>query len=226
MNCTVHVRKDACEVLVGTRVIARAQEAAKAAGLPLDKVPVHNHVIGGGFRPALGDGVARGRNRNVAVKSGRRQREAIVAWWRGEGGEGAARARLADLSLPVLVAKVRANGVTNVMIHAEHSFAIAQKAPKLIFYPDTGHAFVFQYAEDLTQKHKDFYALSSSCSQIHPPRHHLRNDQVGSISAVQAPESEGGGSPTSDASGIVVVHLLGHGGSCGLGPSRGSLETT
>jgi isoquinoline 1-oxidoreductase subunit beta len=50
MNCTVHVRKDGCEVWVGTQVVARAQTAAaKTAGLPLDKVVVHNHLIGGGF---------------------------------------------------------------------------------------------------------------------------------------------------------------------------------
>src|SRR6202023_1597345 len=50
MNCTVHVRKDGCEVWVGNQVLARAQAAAaKTAGLPLDKVVVHNHLIGGGF---------------------------------------------------------------------------------------------------------------------------------------------------------------------------------
>ena len=50
MNCTVHVRKDGCEVWVGNQAIARAQAAAaKATGLPLDKVVVHNHLIGGGF---------------------------------------------------------------------------------------------------------------------------------------------------------------------------------
>jgi isoquinoline 1-oxidoreductase beta subunit len=50
MNCTVHVRKDGCEVWVGSQVLARAQAAAaKTAGLPLDKVVVHNHLIGGGF---------------------------------------------------------------------------------------------------------------------------------------------------------------------------------
>ncbi|MGH7118582.1 MAG: molybdopterin cofactor-binding domain-containing protein [Acetobacteraceae bacterium] len=50
MNCTVHVRKDGCEVWVGSQVIARAQAAAaKTAGLPLDKVVAHNHLIGGGF---------------------------------------------------------------------------------------------------------------------------------------------------------------------------------
>ena len=37
MNCTVHVRKDGCELWVGSQVIGRAQAAAKAAGLPVDK---------------------------------------------------------------------------------------------------------------------------------------------------------------------------------------------
>ena len=50
MNCTVHVRKDGCEIWVGTQALARAQAtAAEASGLPLDKVVVHNHLIGGGF---------------------------------------------------------------------------------------------------------------------------------------------------------------------------------
>jgi isoquinoline 1-oxidoreductase beta subunit len=61
MNCTVHVRKDSCEVWVGSQAVARAQAgAAKAAGLPLDKVVVHNHLIGGGFGRRLDvDGVIR-----------------------------------------------------------------------------------------------------------------------------------------------------------------------
>src|SRR5207253_4214090 len=50
MNCTVHVRKDGCEIWVGNQVISRAQAAAaKTTGLPLDKVVVHNHLIGRGF---------------------------------------------------------------------------------------------------------------------------------------------------------------------------------
>src|SRR5467141_257448 len=61
MNCTVHVRKDGCEVWVGNQALARAQAtAAKTTGLPLDKVVVHNHLIGGGFGRRLGiDGVVR-----------------------------------------------------------------------------------------------------------------------------------------------------------------------
>jgi isoquinoline 1-oxidoreductase subunit beta len=50
MNCTVHLRKDGCEIWVGSQAMARVQAAAaKTAGLPLDKVVVHNHLIGGGL---------------------------------------------------------------------------------------------------------------------------------------------------------------------------------
>ena len=50
MNCTVHVTPNSCEVWIGTQAIARVQQyAAKAAGLPTDKVTVHQHLLGGGF---------------------------------------------------------------------------------------------------------------------------------------------------------------------------------
>ena len=50
MNCTVHVTPDSCEIWVGTQVCARTQEAgAKVTGLPLEKVIVHNQLLGGGF---------------------------------------------------------------------------------------------------------------------------------------------------------------------------------
>ena len=50
MNCTVHFRKVECEIWLGTQAIARVQSfAAKAAGLPIEKVIVHNHLLGGGF---------------------------------------------------------------------------------------------------------------------------------------------------------------------------------
>jgi isoquinoline 1-oxidoreductase subunit beta len=50
MNCTIHLRKDACELWLGTQAIARVQTfAAEAAGLPPEKVIVHNHLLGGGF---------------------------------------------------------------------------------------------------------------------------------------------------------------------------------
>ena len=50
MNCTVSLTPGACEIWTGTQVMTRVQAAAAtAAGLPVDKVTVHNHLIGGGF---------------------------------------------------------------------------------------------------------------------------------------------------------------------------------
>jgi isoquinoline 1-oxidoreductase beta subunit len=50
MNCTVHVRKDGCEVWLGNQALARVQAAAaKITGLPPENVAVHNHLLGGGF---------------------------------------------------------------------------------------------------------------------------------------------------------------------------------
>lgn len=50
MNCTVHVRRDRCDVWVGTQVLGRAQSAAaEVTGLPIERVFVHNHLLGGGF---------------------------------------------------------------------------------------------------------------------------------------------------------------------------------
>jgi isoquinoline 1-oxidoreductase beta subunit len=50
VNATVHLKPDSCEIWTGTQVIARVQsEAAKAAGLPVEKVIAHNHLLGGGF---------------------------------------------------------------------------------------------------------------------------------------------------------------------------------
>jgi isoquinoline 1-oxidoreductase beta subunit len=61
MNCTVHFRNDACEIWIGSQAVARVQAmAAKAAGLPTEKVIVHNHLIGGGFGRRLeADGAVR-----------------------------------------------------------------------------------------------------------------------------------------------------------------------
>jgi isoquinoline 1-oxidoreductase subunit beta len=61
MNCTVHFRKDECEIWIGNQAVARVQSrAAKVAGLPPEKVIVHNHLIGGGFGRRLeSDGAER-----------------------------------------------------------------------------------------------------------------------------------------------------------------------
>jgi isoquinoline 1-oxidoreductase beta subunit len=50
MNCTVRLTPGACEIWTGTQVQTRSQQyAAKAAGVPVDKVTVNNHYLGGGF---------------------------------------------------------------------------------------------------------------------------------------------------------------------------------
>ena len=50
INCTVDLRADGCDLWVGTQVPALAQgAAAKVAGLPVEKVKVHNYYLGGGF---------------------------------------------------------------------------------------------------------------------------------------------------------------------------------
>jgi isoquinoline 1-oxidoreductase subunit beta len=61
MNCTVHVRKDECEIWIGSQAVTRVQAfAAKAADLLPEKVIVHNHLLGGGFGRRLeADGAAR-----------------------------------------------------------------------------------------------------------------------------------------------------------------------
>jgi isoquinoline 1-oxidoreductase beta subunit len=50
VNATVHLKPDSCEVWTGTQIMTRVQSAAaKAAGLPVEKVTVNNHLLGGGF---------------------------------------------------------------------------------------------------------------------------------------------------------------------------------
>src|SRR6185295_5663270 len=50
LSATVHMKPESCEIWTGTQIVSRVQsEAAKAAGLPVDKVIVNNHLLGGGF---------------------------------------------------------------------------------------------------------------------------------------------------------------------------------
>lgn len=50
LNCTVQLKPDSCEIWLGTQVISRVQgTVAKLTGLPVERVTVHNHLIGGGF---------------------------------------------------------------------------------------------------------------------------------------------------------------------------------
>ncbi|MFW7267910.1 molybdopterin cofactor-binding domain-containing protein [Gluconacetobacter sp. Hr-1-5] len=50
INTTIHVQADRCDVWVGTQVPTRARLAvAKQTGLPVEKIAIHNQMIGGGF---------------------------------------------------------------------------------------------------------------------------------------------------------------------------------
>jgi pimeloyl-ACP methyl ester carboxylesterase len=53
--------------------------------------------------------------------------------------------RLTDINIPVLVA----NGHEDIMVPTINSFVLAQKIPNafLHIYPDSGHGFLFQYAD-------------------------------------------------------------------------------
>ena len=81
VNCTVHVTADACDVWTGTQAITRIQKfAAEAVGLPIDKVTIHNHLIGGGFGRRLEEDMV-----VAAVRIGKKVEGPVkVVWTREE----------------------------------------------------------------------------------------------------------------------------------------------
>jgi isoquinoline 1-oxidoreductase beta subunit len=80
VNCTVHLTDEACEVWTGTQAMTRIQRfAAEAAGLPIDKVIIHNHLLGGGFGRRLeADMVA------AAVRIGKHVAGPVKVFWTRE----------------------------------------------------------------------------------------------------------------------------------------------
>jgi isoquinoline 1-oxidoreductase beta subunit len=50
MNCNVHVRRDGCDIWLGTQApILNQAVVADITGPPKDAVRIHNHLLGGGF---------------------------------------------------------------------------------------------------------------------------------------------------------------------------------
>jgi isoquinoline 1-oxidoreductase subunit beta len=50
LSCTVHIENGRCDVWVGSQIVGRAHKtAADAAGLPPQRVSIHNQFLGGGF---------------------------------------------------------------------------------------------------------------------------------------------------------------------------------
>jgi pimeloyl-ACP methyl ester carboxylesterase len=87
----------------------------------------------------------------VTMATALQQRKAIVSWTKGEPS---ARARLSELAVPTLVA----NGTFDVMVPAYGSYVISQEAPnaRLVLYPRSGHAFLFQHIEAFTEEVRRF----------------------------------------------------------------------
>ena len=49
-NCVVHIKDGGCEIWTGTQIPGSGREkAAKALGVPVEKVVLHNRLMGGGF---------------------------------------------------------------------------------------------------------------------------------------------------------------------------------
>ena len=68
------------------------------------------------------------------------------------------RGRLKSLTLPMLIA----NGRYAVMVPAYGSYIMGLEAPNahVVLYPDSGHGFLFQYAEDFADEVDRFLKLS------------------------------------------------------------------
>ncbi|WP_267221566.1 xanthine dehydrogenase family protein molybdopterin-binding subunit [Dyella silvae] len=81
INALVHVRPDACDVWVGSQVVARCADiAAKVTGLPPESITIHNQYLGGGFgrrlfEESVGQAVAFGKQVDYPIK---------VVWTREE----------------------------------------------------------------------------------------------------------------------------------------------
>ncbi|MFD1123292.1 molybdopterin cofactor-binding domain-containing protein [Methylophilus flavus] len=80
MNCTVEVGATGCDIWVGTQIPTFAQGmAAKTLGIPVEKVRLHNFLIGGGFGRRLEfDGVVQ------AVKIAKQVKGPVKVIWTRE----------------------------------------------------------------------------------------------------------------------------------------------
>jgi pimeloyl-ACP methyl ester carboxylesterase len=87
----------------------------------------------------------------VRPEAMRSQVAALTDWYRGANGILASFRRI---DRPVLVA----NGRQDVMFSAQQSVALAREIPtaQLALYPDSGHAFMFQYPELFGRRLLDF----------------------------------------------------------------------
>ena len=89
----------------------------------------------------------------VRPEAMRKQVTALTDWYRGANG---ILKSFRQIDKPVLVA----NGSHDVMFSAQQSVVLAREIPtaRLMIYPDSGHAFMFQYPEAFTRLLLDFLA--------------------------------------------------------------------
>ena len=83
----------------------------------------------------------------------RRQISALMDWYRGANGIVKSFRRI---DRPVLVA----NGHQDAFFSAQQSLVLAREIPtaRLVIYPDSGHAFMFQYPESVATLLLDLFA--------------------------------------------------------------------
>jgi CO/xanthine dehydrogenase Mo-binding subunit len=131
MNCTVHVRKDSCEIWVPTQAQGVAQDiAADICGLSLDKVQVHTTYLGGGFgRRGVSDFVAEAVQISKAVNA-----PVKLLWTREEDMRND---RYRPASYNILEAGLDQNGLPTAWIHraigsAEIEGIIREAAPAFL----------------------------------------------------------------------------------------------
>lgn len=89
----------------------------------------------------------------VRAETMRNQVAALTDWYRGANG---ILKSFRAIDRPVLVA----NGHQDVMFSAHQSLALAREIPRarLVIYPDSGHAFMFQYPDSFARLLLDFLA--------------------------------------------------------------------
>jgi pimeloyl-ACP methyl ester carboxylesterase len=89
----------------------------------------------------------------VRAETMRNQVAALTDWYRGASG---ILKSFRAIDRPVLVA----NGYQDVMFSAQQSLALAREIPtaRLMIYPDSGHAFMFQYPDSFARLLLDFLA--------------------------------------------------------------------
>lgn len=110
-------------------------------------------------RAAGRDSLARLRRRAgppsppVGPETMRRQVAALMDWYRGANGIVKS---FRQIDRPVLVA----NGNQDAFFSAQQSLVLAREIPtaRLTIYPDSGHAFMFQYPESFARVMLDFFA--------------------------------------------------------------------